>query len=397
MSKIDKLIQELCPDGVVYRQLGDIEDSKMIKLGRGSVISKKDIVAEPGNYPIYSSSASGVGEFGRYGKYMFDDERLSWSVDGGGRFFYRQAHKYSVTNVSGWLKVLDCSLINIKYLYYALDSAWRTKKFDYTKKAHPSVIRVEYKIPVPPIEVQKEIVKILDTFTQLEAELEAELEARRKQYEFYRNQLLTFNDEGKEKVRWQILESVTVSTGNVKWDKITNSTYKYIDLSSVSRDDHTIVDTVEIGPTTAPSRARKIIATNDIIFATTRPTLKRYTYINQEYDGQIASTGFCVLRADTDKVIPGWILHNIGSSEFNDYVERNQEGSAYPAISDSKVKQFKIPVPPLDEQERIVSILDKFDKLVNDISEGLPAELNARRKQYEYYRTKLLTFQEAKE
>ena len=196
MSKTDELIQKYCSDGVEFKMLGDLEDSGIVKLGRGNVISKKDIADKPGEYPIYSSSASGVGEFGRYSKYMFDDERLSWSVDGGGRFFYRPAHKYSVTNVSGWLKVLQPDVLNTRYLFHILDSAWSTKKFDYIKKAHPSVIRNEYTIPIPPLEVQKEIVKILDTFTQLEAELTAELAARKAQYEYYRNQLLTFDDAG---------------------------------------------------------------------------------------------------------------------------------------------------------------------------------------------------------
>jgi type I restriction enzyme S subunit len=92
--------------------------------------------------------------------------------------------------------------------------------------------------------------------------------------------------------------------------------------------------------------------------------------------------------------LPKWIYYNISTLTFNDYVEKNQEGSAYPSITDTKVKAFKIPVPPLAEQERIVSILDKFDALTNDISVGLPAELKARRSQYEYYRGKLLTFNE---
>ena len=100
MSRIDELIQELCPDGVMYSELGVIEDTGIIKLGRGNVISKKDIAEYPGDYPVYSSSASGSGEFGRYGKYMFDDERITWSIDGGGRFFFRHANKYSVTNIS---------------------------------------------------------------------------------------------------------------------------------------------------------------------------------------------------------------------------------------------------------------------------------------------------------
>jgi type I restriction enzyme S subunit len=155
-----------------------------------------------------------------------------------------------------------------------------------------------------------------------------------------------------------------------------------------------ITETIEINAENAPSRAQKIIEKNDVIFATTRPTLRRFALIGDDYAGQIASTGYCVLRSDSSQVLPKWIYYNISTLTFNDYVEKNQEGSAYPSITDTKVKAFKIPVPPLAEQERIVSILDKFDALTNDISVGLPAELKARRSQYEYYRGKLLTFNE---
>lgn len=183
-----------------------------------------------------------------------------------------------------------------------------------------------------------------------------------------------------------------MDTSNIKW-KETNQIYKYIDLSSVSRDTHSIIETVEISSENAPSRAQKIVQENDVIFATTRPTLQRYVLINNEYDGQIASTGYCVLRAN-NKVLPKWIYYNIAKTEFNNYVEENQKGASYPAISDTEVKKFNIPVPTLEEQKRIVSILDKFDVLTNSISEGLPAEIDALRKQYEYYRNQLLTFPE---
>ena len=85
--------------------LKDLEMEGIVTLGRGQIISKDDILSCPGNYPVYSSSATGNGEFGRYGKFMFDDERITWSIDGGGRLFYREPHKYSVTNVCGWIKV----------------------------------------------------------------------------------------------------------------------------------------------------------------------------------------------------------------------------------------------------------------------------------------------------
>ena len=114
--------------------------------------------------------------------------------------------------------------------------------------------------------------------------------------------------------------------------------------------------------------------------------------ITEEFSGEVASTGYCILRANKNNVLPKWIYYFITSSKFNNYVEENQSGSAYPAISDAKVKGFEIPVPSLTEQERIVSILDKFDALTSSITEGLPREIELRQKQYEYYRNMLLSF-----
>lgn len=137
-------------------QLGNIE------LGRGDVISKVDIEAYPGPYPIYSSSAQGEGKFGEYGKYMFDEELISWSVDGGGNFFYRPKHRFSVTNVSGYLRIKTKEL-SYRFVYYSLALQHRNISFDYTTKAHPSVIRKLYSIPSIPRHVQDRIAEILAT------------------------------------------------------------------------------------------------------------------------------------------------------------------------------------------------------------------------------------------
>ena len=182
-----------------------------------------------------------------------------------------------------------------------------------------------------------------------------------------------------------------MATSNIKWKEADRS-YRYIDLTSVNRENHAIIETTTINADNAPSRAQKLIESDDVIFATTRPTLKRFTIIGDDYAGEVASTGYCVLRADRVNAMPKWVYYCISTTAFNDYVEKNQKGSAYPAISDSKVKAYKIPLPSIEEQNRIVAILFKFDALVNDISVGLPAELNARKKQYEYYRNQLLTF-----
>jgi type I restriction enzyme S subunit len=187
------------------------------------------------------------------------------------------------------------------------------------------------------------------------------------------------------------LGDVTLQTSNIRW-KDTTDTYRYIDLSSVCREKNIIIETTEITAENAPSRAKKIVIKDDVIFATTRPTQQRLCMITEEFSGDIASTGYCILRAKKNEVLPKWIYFFITSSRFRNYVDENQSGSAYPAISDARVKEFEIPVPSLNEQERIVSILNKFDTITTSITEGLPREIDLRKKQYEYYRNLLLSF-----
>jgi restriction endonuclease S subunit len=149
--------------------LGELEDEGVIKLGRGNVISKKDLLENPGDYPVYSASRLNQGEFGRYGRYMFDEELITWSIDGGGNFFYRPKHKFSVTNVCGWLRILKPEVLDYKYLYFALDLIHKRLYFDYIFKAHPSVIRDKYEIPLPPLEIQKRIVaRIEELFEKID-------------------------------------------------------------------------------------------------------------------------------------------------------------------------------------------------------------------------------------
>ena len=139
--------------------LQELEELDIVELGRGQIISKEEMNSCPGDYPVYSSSALNNGEFGKYGKFMFDDERITWSIDGGGRLFFRESHKYSVTNVCGWMKVKNKSVLLTKYLYYSLYFQWILKTFDYTYKAHPSVIRKLYKVKLIPIDEQEKIIK----------------------------------------------------------------------------------------------------------------------------------------------------------------------------------------------------------------------------------------------
>src|SRR5690348_3088934 len=143
--------------------LGDLEAHGLVTLGRGKVISKHDLATTPGNYPVYSSAKENDGKFGEYGEYMFDEELITWSVDGGGRLFHRPKHRFSVTNVGGTLRVNDRDKVNCRFLFFILTYLHSIVTFDWIQKAHPSVIRKIYDtVPLPPLEEQQRIVTLLD-------------------------------------------------------------------------------------------------------------------------------------------------------------------------------------------------------------------------------------------
>ncbi|MEG1836122.1 MAG: hypothetical protein RR229_08445, partial [Oscillospiraceae bacterium] len=138
------------------------------------------------------------------------------------------------------------------------------------------------------------------------------------------------------------LEKVT----NINWVNAKGKVFQYIDLTSVDRDTHQISETQIITTETAPSRAQQIVARGDVLLGTTRPMLKRFCQVPNEYDKQVCSTGFCVLRAKENILISGWLYHIISSTDFFTYVEKFQKGASYPAITDIDVKSFTIPLPP---------------------------------------------------
>jgi type I restriction enzyme, S subunit len=385
MIKLNQLINDLCPDGVEYESLGKI----LINNNASESISKKDY-KEVGEIPIIDQSQLYISAY--TDNLSAIPPILPCIIFGDHTRVVKYANQKFAQGDSGTKIFVPISdKLNTKYIYYAFLNL-NIPSRGYNR--HWSIVK-DMEVPLPPLPIQEEIVHILDKYTALksalESELEAELVARKKQYEYYRdNILLNTNSNYKQ----EKIGDVCLRTENIDWSKTDDLVFKYIDLTSVDRETHTINETTDINSDTAPSRAQKIVITDDIIFGTTRPTLKRVCIIPQEYNKQICSTGFCVLRADKTKALPKFLYHHISKTGFYDYIERMQQGSAYPSVSDIDVKIFKIPIPPLEEQERIAAILDRFETLVNDITQGLPAEIAARRKQYEYYRDKLLTFKE---
>jgi type I restriction enzyme S subunit len=386
MSVLDKLLHGV---EVEWKTLGEL-----VKLVKGKQLNK-ELLSVDGLYPAYNG---GTSFSGFTDVYNYNENTTIISQGGASAGFVNFVKTKFFANAHCYVILPKIEIVENRYIYHFLklsQESLMTKKHGAGIPALSTNEILEIPIPIPcpdnskkSLSIQKEIARILDTFTELTTELTAELTARKKQYSYYREQLLSFED---GEVEWKSLGEVVLSTSNIRW-KDTLKSFRYIDLTSVCRDKNVIIETIEINKDNAPSRAQKLLLKNDVIFATTRPTQQRLCLITEDYSGEVASTGYCVLRANTNVILPKWIYFWITSNQFKNYVEENQSGSAYPAISDAKVKEFQIPIPSLEEQERIVSILDKFDILTTSISEGLPKEIELRKKQYEYYRDLLLTF-----
>ena len=385
MSKLEELIQQYCPDGVEYIRLGDI-----LSVNRGKRLTKTQL-SEDGKYYVYHGSKdTPLGKYSQFNVKGNTTIVVNTGGIGGVKFC---DNDFWCSDGSFWIG--HSARLNDKYVYYYLSP--KESYFASQKRVGgvPTIDRstVEnVEIPVPPLPVQEEIVRILDTFTELQAELQAELQKRKLQYNYYLDNLLNFNRGGYQaEVRWMKLKDVCMKTSNIKW-KSTIGRYRYIDLSSVDIQTHSIISAIEIDKMSAPSRAQQIVQEDDVIFATTRPTQMRACIIPSEYNGDICSTGYCVLRVDKKILSPRFLFFSLTVSNFKTYLSNNLTLGNYPSISNSALLEYEVPVPSLADQHKIVSILDRFDRLANDLSSGLPAEMEKRRQQYEYYRDKLLTF-----
>ena len=232
------------------------------------------------------------------------------------------------------------------------------------------------KIPIPPLPVQEEIVKVLDAFTALEAELEAELEARKRQYEYYRNKLLTFDENTTGKgVDWKMLSEVFVIQRGIRVTKNQlndNGIYPVYQNSLTPLGYYTNANCLP-----------------DTTFIITAGAAGEIGYSSVAF----WAADDCFYLIGSENINSRYVYHTLLNQQ--QYIKSRVRKASIPRLSRSIIEKIIIPIPPIEEQERIVAILDKFDSLVNDISEGLPAELTARRQQYEYYRNKLLTFEKA--
>jgi type I restriction enzyme S subunit len=389
MSRIEELIEELCPEGVEWRMLGEcLERTKgtPITAHQMSEINKEGA-------PIKIFAGGKTVAFVDYGDIPEKDilTKKSIVVKSRGIIEFEYIDKPFSHKNEFWSYNSNNINIIIKYVYYYLKS-----KEPYFQSVGQRMSKIpqlsipdtdKFPIPIPPLPIQQEIVTILDTFTALDAQLQAELEARRKQYEHYRNELLNF--EGKE-VEWKTLGEVGKFIRGKRFVKndIVSEGIPCIHYGEMYTYYKTW--TKKTKSFLEPEKAEKLrfAKPGDVIIVTAGETI-------EDIGNAVAWLG------ETNVVIhdacfayshnfnPKFVSYYFQTDLFRSQIRKHISSSKISAILESGLSQATIPIPPLIEQERIVGILDKFEALV---SGELPAEIAARRKQYEYYREKLLTF-----
>ncbi|MCF2737029.1 restriction endonuclease subunit S, partial [Bacteroides caecigallinarum] len=259
-------------------------------------------------------------------------------------------------------------------------------RFNVSKKRFGNI-----EIPIPPLEVQNEIVRILDTFTSHAAKLQAELQARKEQYEYYRNKLLTF-DENDEGVKWMKLGEICDILTGFPFDssKFVAEGIRLMRGVNIKRGMLDFNEEINRYWDNSEGLEKYILEENDIVISMDGSLVgKSFAVILKEHLPLLLVQRVARLRSASVNI--KYVYFNITNS-FSEYVDKVKTKGAIPHISLKDISNFMIPVPPLSEQQRIVSILDKFESLVNDLTAGLPAEIAAVQEQYEYYRNKLLTF-----
>ena len=424
MNRIEKLIAELCPEGVEWKKLGEVTiwDRRFSGVGNNmqkNVISFKHISANDlkklettgGNIKLLSTGKFDGWTTEKLAEgYINEGEIISIPSGGSANIKYYNGKFVDSGNILA--TSFDSNILNLKYCYYFLltkinliESYFRGSGVKHPDM--PSILNIP--IPIPPLPIQEEIVKILDTFTaleeELEAALEAELEARKKQYEYYRNKLLTPVERNGRwylngvEVEWKKLGEIGFFynglTGKNKNDFV-NGNAKYVTYMNVYSNieiDTNIEDYVKINENEQQNR----IEYGDVLFTGSSETLDECgisSVLTKHIDEPLYLNSFCFGFRLYDKSIflPGFLKYLFRSAELRKQIVKTANGVTRFNVSKKLFAQISIPIPPLSEQERIVAILDKFDALVNDLSQGLPAEIEARRKQYEYYRNKLLNF-----
>jgi len=411
VSRLEELIQILCPNGVEYVSLGEFAS---INKGEQLNLTK---MTDDAPYPVMNG---GVSPSGKYHEFNTEENTITVSQGGASAGyvnflltkFWAGAHCYVVKPKN--------ERVNNKYLFYFIKNS-ETKiqgaKYGAGIPGLNKSTLENLSFPLPPLTVQEEIVRILDTFsgvvTELEQKLEAEQAARVRQYQHYRNELLSFDSKSKimEKLLSQIcLEGVKYERLGGKEgicrvepsgvDKVINITERsvklcnYMDVYNNRYITDAIVEQCTEGSVNQSEYERFVLREGQVLLtkdSETREDIAQSAYVCKDFDDVVCGYHLAVLTPVT-KINSKYLNYVLQSANLRNYFSKMANGVSRYGLKLKSIEDALIPNPPLEIQEQIVSILDHFDTLVNDLMSGLPAEIALRRKQYETYRDKLLTF-----
>ena len=367
MSKLGELLNKECPDGVEYKILKDIAE-----IGTGSSNANEKI--ENGKYPFFVRSQEVFSK----NEYEYDETAIIIPGDGNvGKIFHYIEGKYALHQRAYRIHIINKNVIPKYYFYYMTNNF-----FKYIQKIYfnSSVISIRipmlnnFSVAIPPIEVQEEIVRILDTFTKYQDLLNRELELRKKQYEYYRNYLFNKIQSYNNVLLGDIAD---ISVGSKPEFISENETeFEYINAgttnSGYTNNYNCLGDTV-----TTPSRGQGGIG-----------------YIGYQKNNFWLGALCYQIRSNKDYILTKYIYYYLKNN--NELILKIKNSGGLPSVNRNDLIKINIKFPNLEYQKEIINILDQFDTLCNDITRGLPAEIEMRKKQYEYYRDKLLTFKEKK-
>ena len=380
MSKLEELIQELCPNGVEYKEI-----KKFANVSIGEFVHKNK-QSPDAPYPVFNGGTSNTGFYYNYNRTA---NKIIISARGANAGFVNRVFTNFWSGNSCYTIEVDDESVNWNYLYYWLKSKESKLLGEQQKGGIPAVSKKqveEFLTPIPPLPVQQEIVRILDNFTELTAELTVELTARKKQYEYYRDEVfrVAFSSG-----RTALLGEVASFSQGIQIDP--SNQYNEMQPGRIR-----FLRIVDFVTDNEPYRYieepdKKYVKTeNDLIMIRYGASAAGRVFMC--HAGAIANNMFKI-NPHSD-ILPRYLLHYLSQNAI--YTMLNSVGgkSTMPAVNFKTVSKIAIPLVSLSEQKKIIDTLDRFDALCNDLTSGLPAEIEARQKQYEYYREKLLTFKE---
>ena len=389
MSKLEELIEQYCPDGVEYMKLGEVCKA----LPKGTLTTKELVEPNGHNYPVINSGRE------LYGYYThFNNEGDAFTVAARGEY------AGFITYFSGkfWAGGLCYPYrsyspnISTKFIFYYLKT--RQEYIRNTLVAEGSIPALNkgtldlFEIPVPPLPVQEEIVRILDTFT----ELQAELQKRKQQYNYYLDNLLSFNDinrGGQAEVKWMKMNEVFeirngYTPSKAKKEFWEGGTIPWFRMEDIRQNGRILSDSI-LHITPQGVKGKGLFKANSFILATTA-TIGEHALIIADSLANQRFTNLLIRKSLENELSVKYVYYYF--FVIDEWCKANTNVSNFASVDMSKFYNLLIPIPSISEQQRIVSILDRFDTLTTDLTQGLPAEIEKRKQQYEYYRDKLLTF-----